>query len=66
MNRRCAAVVTSPTAVTAAVTAVVLGFAASLLTAVWRLASEDFSALVWVWNWPRASVRRVVVAVLRR
>jgi len=56
-------VLTWPTAVTTPETAVVLGFAASFCTAVSRLESADFSALVWGCHSPFASFANFVVAV---
>jgi hypothetical protein len=54
-KRFCAAVVTPPRAATTPDTALALGFAARLLTAVLRLASAAFRELVCACHWPCAS-----------
>jgi hypothetical protein len=59
-SRFCPAVLTPPIAVTTPDTALALKFAARVVTAVWRLASPDFSALIWACHWPTASFTRAV------
>jgi hypothetical protein len=59
-RRLCAAVLTSPSAVTTLDTALALGCAARLPTAVLRVPRADVSALVWACHWPRAWFTKAV------
>jgi len=63
-RRLCAAVLTWPRALTTPDTVLTPGLAPRLLTAVLSVSSAALSALVCVWNWPRASFTSFVRAAL--